>query len=372
VNNMTTTSSLAQQLARPELLSMTPYQSARRIGGTGDVWLNANESPFANTFTGYNDSTYNRYPEFQPKKLIKNYADYSDLKEQQLLATRGADEAIELLIRTFCVPEKDTITICTPTYGMYAISAATCNVTVNAVPLTTDWQLDDQLVNKLNGSSLLFICNPNNPTGSTLTPLQLEPIVNALKNKCIVVIDEAYIEFSPQLSMASLIEKYDNLVVLRTLSKAFGLAGLRCGFMLANEDIIELAKKVIAPYPISAPVGEIASQALNLNGVAQMHSQVAQLNQLATNFSKDIATLDDIQAVYHSGANFVLVRFNNDSWFKQLSEAGIVVRNQTQVDTLKYCLRFSIGSEQEMKKLAAVLNQISIANKEKLTKEITQ
>jgi len=367
-----TITSLAQRLARPELLSMTPYQSARRIGGSGDVWLNANESPFANIFSGHNDSAYNRYPEFQPKALIENYARYCGLKEQKLLASRGADEAIELLIRTFCVPGKDAITICTPTYGMYAISAATCDVAVNTVPLTPDWQLDAQLADKVDGSSLLFICNPNNPTGSTLSSSQLEPIIAALSDDCIVVVDEAYIEFSPQLSMANLLDKYDNLVILRTLSKAFGLAGLRCGFMLANEEIIELAKKVIAPYPISAPVGDIAAQALTLSGVKQMKSQVTQLNTLGAQLSNDVSQLAGVQNVYHSGANFVLVRFNDDSWFEQLGHAGIVVRNQSQVDTLKHCLRFSIGSEVEMNKLASVLTQISIANRDKLTKEITQ
>ncbi len=345
---------LIERLARPELLSMTPYQSARRIGGTGDVWLNANESPFAN-----NEPGYNRYPEFQPTALVENYARYSGVKESQLLASRGADEAIELLIRTFCVPGKDSITICTPTYGMYAISAATCDVAVNKVPLTPDWQLDPQLTDKLNGSSLLFICNPNNPTGSTLTPSQIEPIIAALSDDCIVVVDEAYIEFSPELTMASLIEKYDNLVILRTLSKAFGLAGLRCGFMLANDNIIDLAKKVIAPYPISAPVGDIASNALTLDGVKQMETQVKELNALGYSFFDEISKLHGVNSVYHSGANFVLVRFNDDSWFKKLGDAGIVVRNQSHVETLQYCLRFSIGSDSEMKKLTDTLIRIS-------------
>jgi histidinol-phosphate aminotransferase len=379
VNKMKTTPSIAKRLARPELLTMTPYQSARRIGGSGDVWLNANESPFANSFTGYDSAGYNRYPEFQPSALIENYARYSDVKESQVLASRGADEAIELLIRTFCIPGKDSITICTPTYGMYAISAATCNVAVNTVPLTSDWQLDPQLTDKLNNSSLLFICNPNNPTGSTLTPAQIEPIIDVLSAQCIVVVDEAYIEFSSTLTMANLIEKYDNLVILRTLSKAFGLAGLRCGFMLANEEIIELTKKVIAPYPISSPVGDIAAQALTLEGVVQMETQVAQLNRLGAQFSDEVSQLAGVHNVYHSGGNFVLVRFNDDSWFEQLGHAGVVVRNQSHVKTLKHCLRFSIGNALEMKKLTSVLTQISIArdnngkhNTDKYNKEITQ
>lgn len=348
---------LAQRLARKELLAMTPYQSARRIGGSGDIWLNANESPFVN-----NEPGYNRYPEFQPTVLIENYARYAKLDQAQVLASRGADEAIELLIRTFCIPGKDKITICTPTYGMYAISAATCNVAVNTVPLTNNWQLDPALADKLDNSKMVFICNPNNPTGSTLTPAQIEPIVAKLERQCLVVVDEAYIEFSPELSMAGLISKYDNLVVLRTLSKAFGLAGLRCGFMLSNNEIIDLVKKVIAPYPIPAPIGEIAGQALSLGGIQSMSAQVGQLNKLAQLFSQRVNALDGVSNVYHSGANFVLVRFNNNSWFKALSDAGIVVRNQDQVKTLENCLRFSIGNELEMNRLYDTLEQISKRN----------
>lgn len=351
-------SCIASRLARPELLEMVPYQSARRIGGSGDVWLNANESPFSDSLPAYN-----RYPEFQPSALINNYARYSSVTGDQLLATRGADEAIELLIRTFCIPGQDSITICTPTYGMYAISAATCNVAVNTVPLTADWQLDPQLINKLQGSKLLFICNPNNPTGSTLTPAQIEPIVAALQQQCLVVIDEAYIEFSAQLSMASLLDKYPNLVILRTLSKAFALAGLRCGFMLANTDIIELTKKVIAPYPIPAPVAEIAAQSLSVNGVMKMSSRVAQLNKLNQQFCDALAQLSGISEIYPSGANFVLVRFDNQQWFDLLAKEGIVVRNQSTVNTLENCLRFSIGSPTEMQRLQSVLTNISLAIK---------
>ncbi|MGB0833541.1 MAG: histidinol-phosphate transaminase [Psychrobium sp.] len=344
--------SLINRLARPELLTMTPYQSARRIGGSGDIWLNANESPFCNA-----EPAYNRYPEFQPQALIDNYAAYSQLDAAQVLASRGADEAIELLIRTFCVPGKDKITICTPTYGMYAISAATCNVAVNEVPLTSDWQLDDNLVDKLDDSSLLFICNPNNPTGSTISVDTIEAIIQACSEKCIVVVDEAYIEFSPQLTSAKLINQYSNLVVLRTLSKAFGLAGLRCGFMLSNEYLINLVKKVIAPYPIPGPVGDIAAKALSPDGVSLMRNQVATLNTLANEFTQNVEKLEGVEAVYPSGANFVLVRFNDDSWFDVLAKQGIVVRNQSKVPTLERCLRFSIGDTEEMKRLTQVLTE---------------
>jgi histidinol-phosphate aminotransferase len=350
--------SLVERLARPELLAMTPYQSARRIGGSGDVWLNANESPFSDT-----SPAYNRYPEFQPTELVNNYSRYAQVTTDQLLASRGADEAIELLIRTFCIPGTDSITICTPTYGMYAISAATCNVAVNTVPLAADWSLDSELTTKLRGSKLLFICNPNNPTGSTLTQAQIEPILSTLSDECLVVVDEAYIEFSASLTMAGLIEKYDNLVILRTLSKAFGLAGLRCGFMLANSTIIDLVKKVIAPYPVPAPVGEIAGQSLTVDGVVNMTARVNELNALGVTFSDKVKQLAGVEKVYSSGANFVLVRFNDNRWFSALGDAGIVVRNQSSVKTLDNCLRFSIGNSQEMTRLISVMTDISVAFK---------
>lgn len=344
---------LAQQLSRPELLAMTPYQSARRIGGNGDTWLNANESPFTDTA-----QAYNRYPEFQPEGLISNYATYSQLDTSQLLATRGADEAIELLIRTFCVSGQDQITICTPTYGMYAISAATCNVAVNEVPLTPDWKLDPQLTDKLDGSKLLFICNPNNPTGSTLTPQQLEPVVARLQDSTLVVVDEAYIEFSSELTMSTLLSRYPNLVILRTLSKAFGLAGIRCGFLLANPPVIELVKKVIAPYPMPAPVAEIATEALTTFGIEKMTSRVAQLNKLNQVFCQHMQTQPGVQAVYASGANFALVRFKDNRCFAALGQQGIVVRDQGKQPTLGCCLRFSIGNAIEMARLQEALTEI--------------
>ena len=347
------TTSLADRLCRPELRAMTPYQSARRIGGNGDLWLNANESPFTDAMPAYN-----RYPEFQPPGLIDNYARYTGLDAGQVVATRGADEAIELLIRTFCTPGSDRITQCPPTYGMYAISAATCNVAVNNVPLTADWRLDPALADKLNGSKLVFICNPNNPTGSSLTPADLDAVIARLQDDCLVVVDEAYIEFADAQSVAPLLAKYPNLVILRTLSKAFGLAGIRCGFLLANPPVVELVKKVIAPYPVPAPVADIATEALSAYGVEKMTSRVAQLNKLGQQFCDTVAPLPGVDAVYPSSANFVLVRFGDNRCFAALAERGIVVRDQGRQPTLANCLRFTIGNAVEMERLQQALIEI--------------
>ena len=269
---------LAARLARPELLELTPYQSARRLGGRGDIWINANESPFNNVAVAELDLTkLNRYPECQPPALINAYSQYSAVAESKIVASRGADEAIELLIRAFCVPGIDSIATFGPTYGMYAISAQTFNVGVKALSLTAEYGLPSDFATATRGAKLVFICNPNNPTGTVIDKARIEQAIQALPDS-IVVVDEAYIEFCPEYSVADLLESYPNLVVLRTLSKAFALAGARCGFMLANEEIIEIIMRVIAPYPVPLPVSEVAVQALSAAGIARMKTQVKALN----------------------------------------------------------------------------------------------
>lgn len=256
-------------LARPELLTLTPYQSARRIGGRGDIWINANESPFNNSEL----DKVNRYPECQPPALINAYSDYAGVKASNVIASRGADEAIELLIRTFCIPGVDSIACFGPTYGMYSISAATFNVAVTALSLTDDYQLPDAWSTQIGSAKIVFICNPNNPTGTVIAKDKIEQAIQAAPN-AIVVVDEAYIEFCPDYSVADLLGAYPNLVVLRTLSKAFALAGARCGFMLANDDIIDLVMRVIAPYPVPLPVSDLAVKALSPAGIDTMRTQV--------------------------------------------------------------------------------------------------
>lgn len=264
--------SLAERLARPELLTLEPYQSARRIGGEGQIWINANESPFINSDL----DSLNRYPECQPPELITRYAEYAGVSNQQVLTSRGADEAIELLIRTFCIPGRDSIACFGPTYGMYAISAKTFNVGVKALRLDDEYQLPQELCSQVGDAKLVFICNPNNPTGTVIAPDAIEAVIRSLPDT-LVVVDEAYIEFCPDYSVASLLDKYDNLIVLRTLSKAFALAGARCGFMLATPEVIEMVMRVIAPYPVPLPVAKLAIDALSKDGIARMQTQVAQL-----------------------------------------------------------------------------------------------
>ncbi|CCJ92041.1 Histidinol-phosphate aminotransferase [Cronobacter turicensis 564] len=246
-----------EELARENVRNLTPYQSARRLGGNGDVWLNANEYPQAVEFQ-LTAQTLNRYPECQPKSVIERYAQYAGVKPEQVLVSRGADEGIELLIRAFCEPGRDAVLYCPPTYGMYSVSAETIGVECRTVQATDGWQLDlPAIAQQLDGVKVIFVCSPNNPTGQLINPQDLRTLLEMARGKAIVVADEAYIEFCPQATLAGWLGEYPHLVVLRTLSKAFALAGLRCGFTLANEEVINLLLKVIAKQAMAVAVANI-------------------------------------------------------------------------------------------------------------------
>lgn len=341
---------LAQRLARPELLDLTPYESARRIGGRGDVWINANESPFNNSEL----NKLNRYPECQPESLIKAYSEYSGVAAKSIVSTRGADEGIELLIRAFCTPAKDSIACFGPTYGMYAISAKTVNVDVINLSLTDEYQLPNGFAEQTAGAKVVFICNPNNPTGTIISKQDIEQAIAAMPN-AIVVIDEAYIEFSAEYSVADLIEKYPNLVVLRTLSKAFALAGARCGFLMANTDIIDLIMRVIAPYPVPLPVSEVAEKALSAQGVELMRQQVSLLAEQGKRLSQALEAYG--AKVLPANGNFVLAEFTNtDAVSQSLQQAGIVARAYKDV-RLKNRIRFSFSQESDTDRLIAIFSK---------------
>ena len=354
----------AEQLAREELIDMVPYQSARRLFSSADavnekIWLNANEAP-GNGQYQLSAENINRYPDFQPSSLISAYSEYSSLSKEKILATRGADEGIELIIRSFCKAYQDSILICPPTYGMYAISAENHGACVVKVPLTpADLTLDlaglEQQVGKVK---VVFLCSPGNPTGNLLPQEQIIAAIKLFKDSAMVVVDEAYIEFSPEYSCAKLLSEFDNVIVLRTLSKAFALAGLRCGFTLANNDVITLLSKVIAPYPISAPVAEIARNALTI-GLGKMTDQVQQSNLLREQLATWLNEQPWVKKVFPSDANFVLFRCKNEEdkaqIFDLLVTNNILIRDQSKQLQLENCLRISIGSEQEITKLKQVL-----------------
>ena len=346
-----------QQLINPHLTSLKPYESARRLFAGGNYFLNANESPFTNDYS-MDASKFNRYPDCQPTAVIEGYARYAGINTSQLIATRGADEGIELLIRTFCTPGKDNIVICPPTYGMYSISAETCNVGVKKVPLRSDFSLDVDTLTQVEDASLVFICSPNNPTGTRVAKNDLETVLAHFDKKALVVVDEAYIEFDDQTGWASALSTYSNLVVLRTLSKAFGLAGLRCGFTLASPDIIQCLMKVIAPYPMPEPVAQIAAQALSDLGIDTLHAQLKKLKVLRGELHTALSSMPDISIIGDIQANFVLFRCKDkDALMAYLVENGMLIRDQSKQMMLDNCLRATVGNEQEQSLLISLITQ---------------
>jgi histidinol-phosphate aminotransferase len=340
-----------EKLARKKIQELTPYLSARRIGGRGDIWLNANESPFNNEYK-IELNRLNRYSDCQPSALIDAYAAYAGVAANHVLTSRGADEGIELLVRAFCEPDQDAILYCPPTYGMYAISAETIGVERKVVPLTSDWQLDlDAIEANLDKVKLVFVCSPNNPTGNLVNRADILALLEMTKDRAIVVMDEAYIDFCPEASTVDLLASYPNLAILRTLSKAFALAGLRCGFTLANPELINVLLKVIAPYPVPIPVMEIAVQALSEFGLARAKSQVLELNANRAYLQAGLSVIDGV-TVHDGWGNYLLVAFpDGDALFKATWDNGMILRNSP----IRDCVRISVGTREECEKTLAFI-----------------
>lgn len=357
-------SQLVSKLICANLNALKPYESARRLyaqaaaGQQQQIWLNANESPYANEYV-VDSERFNRYPDCQPQSVISGYAHYSGLNKDHVLVTRGADEGIELLIRTFCTPAKDSIVICPPTYGMYAISAETCNVNVHKAPLNDDFSLDlDAIFSYKDKTNIVFICSPNNPTGTSVSSQQLRAVLEYFCDSALVVIDEAYIEFDWQNSWASRLADYPNLVILRTLSKGFALAGLRCGFTLANPDIIQALLKVIAPYPIPEPVAQIATQALSDQGLTRLYQQVADIAREKLRIKARLKQFEKIELVGDDKANFILFRSaKNAALMSYLVNNSVLIRDQSKQLKLDRCLRITVGSPEQNDRLLSLINK---------------
>ncbi|MXN88128.1 histidinol-phosphate transaminase [Pasteurella canis] len=346
-------------LSRKNIQALTPYQSARRLGGKGDIWLNANEYPTSPNFD-LTHRTFNRYPEPQPQSVIEGYANYAGVKPENVLVSRGGDESIELIIRAFCEAQ-DSVLYCPPTYGMYSVSAETCGIALKTVPLTADFQLHlSEIERNLAGVKVVFVCSPNNPTGTLVNREDLLALLEMTRDKAIVVVDEAYIEFCPQATMVNELKNYPHLAIIRTLSKAFALAGLRCGFTLANKELIDVLQKVIAPYPLPVPVADIAVQALQKDGLQMMQQRVQEILQNRTALEAELCTLPCVENVFESDGNYVLVKFKDgQKVFKALWEQGIILRNQHSALMLENCIRITIGTAEENRQVIEAIRQIA-------------
>ena len=354
---------IAQQLLRPHLRNITPYASARRSMSGGRIWLNANESPYTRYYE-VSTSDLNRYPNFQSQDLNQAYANYAGVKDTQLLSHRGSDESIELLIRSFCEPGQDRIMICPPTYGMYAISAGLNNTPVTTIPLRKDdWQLDVEAIKaQSQGVKVVFLCNPSNPLGNRLRSDDIRAVVEHFAGQALVVVDEAYTEYASAssetpVSFVQHIGEYDNLVVMRTLSKAFGLAGIRVGFTLAQEDVIQALVPVLAPYPLPDLSIQVATQALRAEDLIEMRHNVFEAVGERERMSKVLQNLPYIKKVEPSSTNFILFHVDNaEALMTHCQQAGILLRNQSAQLGLDNCIRITIGDPAENDQLIEALN----------------
>ena len=344
--------------------ALAAYSSAKSEKLTGTTWLNANESPYVKNID-INIDDLNRYPDPQPASVINRYAAYAGLGTEQVLMTRGADEGIELLVRTYCEPAKDSIALFLPTYGMYKVTADTHNVAINGLSqaLLLEGSVND-IVSAVGDSKLVFICNPNNPTGSLTSLDKIKAIATALEGKALVIVDEAYIEFCPEQSASQLIDEYNNVVVLRTLSKAFALAGLRTGFTLAQETVLLPIRKVIAPYPVSTVVAIIAASALSPDAITSMRRQVSILNALKEKLKQWLQASPAVLNVLSGEGNFVTLKLANKNSFNIALEQGLVMRAFTLYGENDW-LRISIGSEQELEQVKVWLDGLSQSTAQK-------
>lgn len=347
------------QLARPEIVAMSAYRSARCEQSNDEInpnkiWLDANENPFSDE----NNFGYNRYPEPQPSALLSNLSALYKVNIDQLLVTRGSDEGIDLLVRIFCQAGYDKIITCPPTYGMYKVSATIQNAKVIEIPLIAEnnFSLDTKKVIETWDPrvKVIFLCSPNNPTGNLLSTSDILSLCKILEGKAIIVVDEAYIEFANSPSLTSYLNTYPNLVILRTLSKAYGLAGIRCGATIANTTIIQLLKKVIAPYPISKSIVDVACRKLRSNNLEE---QIKLINQEKIKLKKCLMNLPYVTKIFDSQTNFLLMQVKNaKEIIMQCIRQNIVVRDRSSELNLNNCIRITIGSTNENLRLMGVLN----------------
>lgn len=332
-----------QGLIRDNIKKLTPYSSARsEFKGNASILLDANENPFGSPLK----ENYNRYPDPLQQKLKEKLSHLKGIPVGNIFLGNGSDEAIDIIIRAFCEPGVDNVILFTPTYGMYEVAANINNVTCKKISLTSNYQLDLLKVADSieEHTKLIFICSPNNPTGNNIRHQDIREILTNFNG--LVIVDEAYIDFSSQSSLLNELAQFPNLVILQTLSKAWGLAGLRLGIAFAIPDIISIFNKIKPPYNINQATQNIALEALN--GEEQVRRWVVELVDEREKFSGLLKEVKEVTNVYQSDANFILVKLIEPSaLYHYLIHRGIVVRDRSMIDLCEDCLRITIGTPQQ-------------------------
>jgi histidinol-phosphate aminotransferase/imidazoleglycerol-phosphate dehydratase/histidinol-phosphatase len=360
---------------RPDILAMKEYSSARSLykKQQGIIFLDANECPYE-PYIGAEGLS--RYPGQQPQELTDALCRLYDVSSKNMAITRGADEAIDILMRAFCTPGQDNIVICPPTFAMYEHSAGLQGTKVKKAPLTESFSLDIDLIMKTadETTKLVFVCSPNNPTANLMNVKDIKNLCEALRNRALIVVDETYIEFAGEnFSLIREIENYQNLVILRTLSKSYAAAGLRCGCAIAQQDIIKLTLKILPPYPLPQPVIKEAVRILQPKSLMRLAQKRAEVLGRKEKFINDLRTLPEIMEIFPSRANFILIRVRDAQDFTQKClTQNIIVRNQSHQPGLENCIRISMGLEEEMERLMAVLKGETFPQAEQRTATVNR
>ena len=342
-----------QKLVRSHIADLQPYSSARDEFDPVErevVYLDANENPF--------DNGVNRYPDPQQRKLKEVIAKRRGVAANQLLLGNGSDEVLDLIFRAFCIPNQDKIIVMPPTYGMYKVLANINCISLDEVPLNDDFQLvtKDILSQISTQAKAIFLCSPNNPSGNSFRREDTLTLLQSFTG--LVVIDEAYIDFSTQKSLVSDLSSYPNLIITQTLSKAYGLAGIRLGICIASEEIIDILNKIKPPYNINSLTQERAISALVDWDTTQR--QITQLIAERKGLFAQLEKISFVEKVYPSDSNFLLVRVDDaNKRYAQLIENDIVVRNRSKQVGCENCLRFSVGTTRENQILIETLNRLS-------------
>lgn len=324
---------------RPNIRAMQPYSSARdEFHGTASVFLDANENPY--------NAPYNRYPDPMQWRLKEKVAEIKGVPKECILLGNGSDEPIDLILRAFCEPGKECMLTVDPTYGMYQVAAEINNVTCRKVKLTSDFQIDmPAFLSQIDDTvKAIYLCSPNNPTGNSLNRKDIYQILDTFKG--IVVVDEAYIDFSSLPSYTKDLSKYPNLVVFQTLSKAWGAAGIRLGMAFASPEIISVLNKIKYPYNVNQLTQEKALEILN--NQETMKSQLTLILSERTRLQQELTAIPCVRKIYPTDANFILVDVGDaDAVYQKLVDQGIIVRNRNKVVLCAGCLRITVGTEEE-------------------------
>lgn len=340
---------IIENLIRENIKSLKPYSSAReefKNSASNLVYLDANENPF--------DTGLNRYPDPQQNLVKAALAKIKNVSREQLLLGNGSDEVLDLIFRVFCEPKVDTVIVLPPTYGMYEVLANTNDVKILNISLLDNYQpnVDEILKAQNSQTKLLFLCSPNNPTANSFNADKIETLIKKFTG--IVVIDEAYIDFSSQESWIGRLNEFPNLIVIQTLSKAYGLAGIRLGACYSSTKIISVLNKIKPPYNVNQLTQETALKALQ-NSI-KTNNEIAIIISERNKLKTDLEEISFIMKVYPSDANFLLVKVDNAIVrYNQLVEYGIIVRNRTNLPLCENCLRFTVGTKEENKKLMNTL-----------------